>query len=330
MKLSFGIIIFKRILYIEERKMSVEMHIEHFDEFSLKDLNSYQKVFSITYMKDPKYFKPHRHNFVEFMYIESGEGYETINSLKYKLAPGTFSMVLPYQIHKIEYDKGSPLNMFVGVISFEALLLPNSMFYQLGKLLLRYDEDILPYYYFAGQLKTKLDFIFNEIMTLKLADNNIWNDIIMCTKLIEAITLFDMQRKSTICLSVENPPSIQINEPNKAHPIENNHWDIVYYVHKNYNQPIDLKTLAEVFHLSPSYISQLFKKMVGNNFHKFLNEIRIQNACALLVSTDKSITDVALEVGFDSYSTFARVFNQYKGMSAFEYRKRYLQSNIVL
>ncbi len=105
-------------------------------------------------------------------------------------------------------------------------------------------------------------------------------------------------------------------------PVPTDYWQLVYYVHKNYNQNIDLKTLSKEFHLSPSYISQLFKKLVGSNFHNFLIEVRLQHACSLLLSTDKPVTDIALEVGFDSYSTFARVFHKHKGMSALEFRKR--------
>jgi len=118
-------------------------------------------------------------------------------------------------------------------------------------------------------------------------------------------------------------PSVVQNRTQKdSIPVPSDYWQLVYYVHKNYNQNIDLKVLSKEFHLSPSYISQLFKKLVGSNFHNFLNEVRLQHACSLLLSTDKPVTDIALEVGFDSYSTFARVFHKHKGMSAQEFRKR--------
>ncbi|WP_235374758.1 AraC family transcriptional regulator [Caldicellulosiruptor naganoensis] len=258
------------------------------------------------------------------MYVLKGEGFETVNSLRYNLKPGTFSLVMPYQIHKIDYSEENPLSIFVGAIAFEELLSPNSIFYKIGELLLSYDEKVLPYYYFEGEEKQKMDYLFKEAWQL-IKQNDVWSEIILRAKVVEIIACFDKSRNKNLQKTCEKSAGSSLAEkyPKESVSLSVDYWQLVYFVHKNYNQNIDLKVLSKEFHLSPSYISQLFKKLVGCNFHTFLNEVRIQHACSLLVSTDKPVTDIALEVGFDSYSTFARVFHKQKGMSALEFRKRY-------
>ncbi|ADQ47283.1 transcriptional regulator, AraC family [Caldicellulosiruptor kronotskyensis 2002] len=279
--------------------------------------------FALNFWEDPRYFKLHRHNFVEFMYVVKGEGTEHINSISYSLKPGTFSIVMPYQIHRIDYSEQTPLSIYVVAISFEELLAPSSIFYKIGKLLLSYDENVLPYYYFEGKEKEVMDRLFKEAW-IYYNQQDVWAEIILKAKILEIVAYFDRCRNLVCEKSFQRPASNSVinRTQEESIPVPFDYWQLVYYVHKNYNQNIDLKTLSKEFHLSPSYISQLFKKLVGSNFHNFLNEVRLQHACSLLLSTDKPVTDIALEVGFDSYSTFARVFHKHKGMSAQEFRKR--------
>lgn len=279
--------------------------------------------FVINFWEDPKYFKLHRHNFVEFMYVVKGEGTEYINSISYTLKPGTFSIVMPYQIHRIDYSPQTPLSIYVAAISFEELLAPSSIFYRIGQLLLTHNEEVPPYYYFEGSSKEVMDRLFEEAW-MYYNQQDVWAEIIIKAKLLEIVAYFDRCRHISSKSSFNNMDLGFETNKNQNDKISFNtdYWQLVYYVHKNYNQNIDLKVLSKEFHLSPSYISQLFKKLVGSNFHNFLNEVRLQYACSLLLSTDKPVTDIALEVGFDSYSTFARVFHKHKGMSALEFRKK--------
>lgn len=275
---------------------------------------------SLNFWEDPRYFKLHRHNFVEFMYVTKGEGTEYINSISYNLKPGTLSVVMPYQIHRIDYQPEKPLSIFVLAIAFEEILAPSSMFYKIGNLLLNGHQDVAPFYYFEGKEKEMMDRLFEEAFSYFL-QNDTWAQILVKAKVLEIVTLFDRYRN----FAYEKSKREGIKKDKSVLPFDipvYDYWKMVYYVHKNYNQNIDLKTLSKEFHLSPSYISQLFKRLVGSNFHSFLNEVRLQHACSLLLSTDKPVTDIALEVGFDSYSTFARVFHKHKGMSALEFRKK--------
>ncbi len=98
--------------------------------------------------------------------------------------------------------------------------------------------------------------------------------------------------------------------------------DVMDYINKNYNKDIYLESVANEFGLSSKYLSRAFKKHTNTRFVDYLNSIRIQKAKELLTSENKSIIDVALEVGFNSQSTFYRVFKNSEGITPAEYRNR--------
>ncbi|MCG8334645.1 MAG: helix-turn-helix transcriptional regulator, partial [Proteobacteria bacterium] len=99
-------------------------------------------------------------------------------------------------------------------------------------------------------------------------------------------------------------------------------WSIVEHVNLNINQVLSTQLLAERYNVSKSYISINFKKHFGLTYHEYINEMRLRNAEALLLSTDLPITDIAYEAGFESFSTFSRLFKAYRGETASSFRKR--------
>lgn len=75
----------------------------------------------------------------------------------------------------------------------------------------------------------------------------------------------------------------------------------------------DFKTLAKKFSYSPSYFSRLFNRLIGTAFTDYVNDVRIDKAISLLREGKKSVTEIALEVGFNSLRNFNRVFRKRTG-----------------
>ncbi|MBN3525161.1 response regulator transcription factor [Paenibacillus apiarius] len=96
---------------------------------------------------------------------------------------------------------------------------------------------------------------------------------------------------------------------------------ILQYIDTNYREDISLKSLGEQFHVSPNYISRLFKQEVNRGLFDYLNEVRIEKAKELLLDYRYKIYEVADMTGFNSQVHFAIVFHKYVGMSPKEYRK---------
>ena len=76
---------------------------------------------------------------------------------------------------------------------------------------------------------------------------------------------------------------------------------------------------------SLQYISKKFKEVSGVSFERYLQEIRIRNACSLLIETNFSIDDIAYMVGYNDPSSFRNVFYKLTGLTPFNYRKKNCQ-----
>lgn len=95
------------------------------------------------------------------------------------------------------------------------------------------------------------------------------------------------------------------------------------YMERSYQNPdLSLALLSERFKVHQSYISRLFKEQFGENFVDYLARIRIAQAKQLLQLTDKSIQDIASEVGYLHYFSFNRLFKRIVGVTPGEYRKQ--------
>lgn len=93
------------------------------------------------------------------------------------------------------------------------------------------------------------------------------------------------------------------------------------YIQKNYPSDITLKDISSAVGFSEYHFSRLFKEYTGMTFLSFLNNYRAKQAEKLLRLSDKPILDVALECGFNSLTTFNRIFKRFKGCSPTFYRK---------
>lgn len=94
----------------------------------------------------------------------------------------------------------------------------------------------------------------------------------------------------------------------------------IEYIHKNFRHPLTLETLAEMEHYHPVYYSAWFKKETGKSLRTYINELRLDEAKALLSSTSWSITTISEETGFENASSFTRWFRRMEDVSPQMYR----------
>lgn len=98
------------------------------------------------------------------------------------------------------------------------------------------------------------------------------------------------------------------------------------YLQTHLAEDISLNLLAEEFHLSAPYISQLFKNEIGVNFLTYLTNIRMEQARKLLLSTSLPIAEVSQQCGYGDYRVFTKVFKKSEGVTPSQYRKDFLES----
>lgn len=88
-----------------------------------------------------------------------------------------------------------------------------------------------------------------------------------------------------------------------------------------YAEPLDIPALARISHVSPAHFTRTFRATFGETPHRYLQRRRIERAMFLLRETDRSVTDICLDVGFTSLGTFTRTFHEIVGEPATAYRR---------
>ena len=87
-------------------------------------------------------------------------------------------------------------------------------------------------------------------------------------------------------------------------------------------QPLDVPAVAQVAHVSPAHFSRQFRATFGEPPHRYLQRRRVERAMELLRETERPITEICLDVGFNSLGTFSRVFREIVGEPPSSYRAR--------
>ncbi|SDN42258.1 AraC-type DNA-binding protein [Paenibacillus sp. yr247] len=258
-------------------------------------------------------FRAHRHDFLEFSYVVEGRGSETINDVKHAMTPGTFTFVLPYQVHEIFTDSGQNLVLYNGMFSMDLLMEPGS---DQGLSNLFNDRNGMPaYVQLDGQDQQQMSALIED-MYKEYKGNERYRQTLLKARLKEILVRFDRYRwKHT-----EQPEDMEITPLSRA-KASYSVWPIIHYIHSNYQEDLTLSDLASRFSMSISRISEVIKQTTGQTFVHFLHDLRLRHACSLLVSTDMSVTEIALEVGYGSYKTFSRIFRESKGIVPKDYRK---------
>ncbi|MDM0074031.1 AraC family transcriptional regulator [Variovorax sp. J2P1-59] len=97
---------------------------------------------------------------------------------------------------------------------------------------------------------------------------------------------------------------------------------IVNRITANLAEPIVMADIASELGMSESRFSRFFKRSTGNSFTDFVNRVRINSACHLLMQTDHYVTDICYQVGFNNVANFNRRFLEIKGMTPTEFRRQ--------
>jgi len=89
---------------------------------------------------------------------------------------------------------------------------------------------------------------------------------------------------------------------------------------RTYAQPLDVRTLARIAHVSEAHFIRTFRATFGETPHRYLQRRRVERAMFLLRETDRSVTEICLDVGFTSLGTFSRTFREIVGEPPTAYR----------
>ncbi|MBD2864024.1 helix-turn-helix transcriptional regulator [Paenibacillus oceani] len=254
--------------------------------------------------------KPHYHAFAEFTFVMSGSGFKTINGHSHLMKPGATCLYLPHHVHESQNDRRNPPKVYCCMFDLQ-LLTSSALEDECLKTLYQVGSRYPSYVYLEDKSFTRMQVLLNELQSefLQPSDTFGRETNIRC-KLTEALLIF---LRSLVAAQTTEQEE-QITRGNSVF------WEILRYIHVYYKEPITREIVAQHFHLSSPYVSRLFKEYTGEHFLQFVHKLRIKTAAHLLAITDTPVSEIAFEVGFESFRTFARVFRELKGQTPTEYR----------
>ena len=97
--------------------------------------------------------------------------------------------------------------------------------------------------------------------------------------------------------------------------------DVIKYIYENYTKELTINDVTEKFNITDTKLNKILMAYSGKRFIEFLNALKIDKACEMLLTTDKSVIDISFELGFNTVKTFNNNFSKLKNMSPTDFRK---------
>ena len=97
---------------------------------------------------------------------------------------------------------------------------------------------------------------------------------------------------------------------------------------RHYAEPLDVPALARIACVSEAHFIRTFRATFGETPHRYLQRRRVERSMWLLRETDRSVTDICLDVGITSLGTFSRTFREIVGEPPSAYRDRFADDRL--
>lgn len=256
----------------------------------------------VTRAADYKMVENHFHYYYELFYVRQGNCRFFINNGLYDLRGGDFIIIPPREVHFNKYiTQCTRVNIYFRTTDLVADGKP--FMPDLDTRFLRLTLVHVPAAY-REEIENILDSLLRED---KVDDAS---TPIMCNLLLKQLFL-TCDRHCTF--RYEDSPQ-QLEESGEI-------VIAAKYIAEHYNQNITLDSLARLVSLSPSYLSRKFRQTTGMGMKEYLSYVRLKNASLELLSTRHSITEVAINCGFNDSNYFKDAFKKMYGLSPRAYRK---------
>ena len=154
-------------------------------------------------------------------------------------------------------------------------------------------------------------------------DEVVINILYLCGTLVLGMFIsYFMNRHESVLAEFEDAPIPMDDSSAEKDDLLGRNLDVYMREGKAYLNPnLKLSDLATAMATNRTYISNFINHQLGTTFYDYVNSFRVEHACGLLTQTDKTISVIAEESGFNSPQSFIRVYTRIKGLSPTEYRK---------
>ena len=265
----------------------------------------------------------HYHNeYIEILYAEKGAFSIMLNGVVYEISTGSVFIINSGESHATRSHQPDDPEAALMCLRFMPEIL-----YSAKQNILEFEYNIPQIFDFLGNKRyLSPDVVANSCLPSefnylkqeeKLRDFGYALNARSATIRIFAWIIRYWRQISTLDTSQMKPSTTQILQQMKT------------YVEENY-QTATLRSASNALNLSYSYFSRLFNSYMDMSFSDYVNLTRINHSLNALTNSDRSITEIAMEVGFSSSSHYIQTFRKLKNISPYQFRKLFQDRPSIL
>lgn len=286
-------------------------------------LGSYSDIgcYVARYNVDERVSKLHMHEFIQINYVVGGEAIHYINGKEHTVGSGDIFVIPPMVEHRIIKKENSTAEIFELEFAPEFVFKDNKgkgvdtaedvivNFAYISPFLVK-KEDVKPKFTLGILIRRRVEEMLVEALDEYVSRKSSYEAMLSSIISRVLITVGREYEESVIDVGISQLFKAQKENISRA----------IEYINNNYFEPLTINEVANKYYISASYFKRLFKYFTSKTFVEYVTELRITNAVELLVKTDHTITDIAMNVGFNNVNHFNRVFKSKMGVSPLQYR----------
>ncbi len=250
---------------------------------------------------------PHIHQVVEILYMTAGNALIVSDDTRFNVSSGDMVLFRANAVHSI-YPTGDKCDFSVLFMA-----IPHIVSYAYKEDAMRYVKLLSRFHitnktvWRSDECKTfGIDKLFSALKK-NMSAEYLSKDIIMKANaaMIISVILKDLSAQ-------ENADEVFSDDSENLLKKMN---DAILYINEHYSEDLTVASMSERLFMSYSYFSRKFKRVTGRCFKDFLNVTRINHAEMKLRSTSKSVTQIAMECGYNNIAYFSAMYKKLKGIS---------------
>ncbi len=241
----------------------------------------------------------HWHDCIEIIYLEQGNARIFFNNKWFEMESGDMIFIPPHNLHYIRCDDKKALKTVIAITK-ELICDTNS------------SEEYVIFPFETGLITDHCFFKKNEsfihfFKELKKMKENYYNSLLIQAEILRlyANIYKCWQKYGLVRLEPINDKTV---------------YKIISHLERNFENPPSAEEMARLLNMSYSNMAQILSSKLSCSYNSLLNSIRIENAKKLLAATEKNITEICFECGFENCSYFIKIFKRLVGLTPKKYR----------
>lgn len=258
------------------------------------------EVFIQNNEKAPIIVEPHWHDCIEVLYILEGQARQQVNEQTFYVEAGDVLVISKGDIHGTWCERNDVCKILV--LKFLPDVIKSSSIYDSKYIhaFLQNKKSGMHYLKKDAFKKSNIRECFMGVLR-EYENKELAHEIFIKGYIHQIIAILIRNGTLTIYPQLPQEDELQLINP------------LIVYIERHYDECITLQQAANMVNMSYYHFSRYFKKVTGRNFKEYVDFVRVSEAERRLISSNKLISEIAYEVGYNNLSSFNRVYKRIRG-----------------